>query len=313
MLVGKLQKLTFKQDTFERDFVVMNLKARKTKVEKDFYKLLNNSNFGNDCRNNIGNYTLDLLFDGLDEISYIKKFTNILKDAQYREFFSVDLFKEQYRQEYKEKIEKLDKNDPFYFLICESLSKKLEEDLEGIEQYSKKINKRKFRQQQAKVDKIENKIKECDDIRKNKMIIEFNEQKSASVRSIAVKSNHFVKCTMRFMYGKLLMFAKLSLKSFIRSLVKLLHFPEENPIVSDIYKKYQIEEIHCYQVLTDTDSTSTQFIIVSEPESKFPECDIRDILFEIFSKQRLIFAKDLTNPTSFGKNLMFIVHKIKKY
>ena len=313
MLVGKLQKLTFKQDTFERDFVVMNLKARKTKVEKDFYKLLNNSNFGNDCRNNIGNYTLDLLFDGLDEISYIKKFTNILKDAQYREFFSVDLFKEQYRQEYKEKIEKLDKNDPFYFLICESLSKKLEEDLEGIEQYSKKINKRKFRQQQAKVDKIENKIKECDDIRKNKMIIEFNEQKSASVRSIAVKSNHFVKCTMRFMYGKLLMFAKLSLKSFICSLVKLLHFPEENPIVSDIYKKYQIEEIHCYQVLTDTDSTSTQFIIVSEPESKFPECDIRDILFEIFSKQRLIFAKDLTNPTSFGKNLMFIVHKIKKY
>ena len=313
MLVGKLQKLTFKQDTFERDFVVMNLKARKTKVEKDFYKLLNNSNFGNDCRNNIGNYTLDLLFDGLDEISSIKKFTNILKDAQYREFFSVDLFKEQYRQEYKEKIEKLDKNDPFYFLICESLSKKLEEDLEGIEQYSKKINKRKFRQQQAKVDKIENKIKECDDIRKNKMIIEFNEQKSASVRSIAVKSNHFVKCTMRPTYGKLLMFAKLSLKSFICSLVKLLHFPEENPIVSDIYKKYQIEEIHCYQVLTDTDSTSTEFIIVSEPESKFPECDIRDILFEIFSKQRLIFAKDLTNPTSFGKNLMFIVHKIKKY
>ena len=69
MLVGKLQKLTFKQDTFERDFVVMNIKARKTKVEKDFYKLLNNSNFGNDCRNNIGNYTLYLLFDGLDEIS----------------------------------------------------------------------------------------------------------------------------------------------------------------------------------------------------------------------------------------------------
>ena len=119
------------------------------------------------------------------------------------------------------------------------------------------------------------------------MIIEFNEQKSASVRSITVKSNHSVKCTARFMYGKLLMFAKLSLKSFICSLVKLLHFPEENPIVSDIYKKYQIEEIHCYQVLTDTDRTSTQFIIVSEPEKKIPECDIRDILFEIFSKTNI--------------------------
>ena len=41
---------TLKQDTFKRDFVPMNQNARKiakTKVEKDFYKLLNNSNFGN--------------------------------------------------------------------------------------------------------------------------------------------------------------------------------------------------------------------------------------------------------------------------
>ena len=81
---------TFKQDTFKRDFVVMNQDARKvakTKVEKDFYKLLNNSNFGNDCRNNLGNCKLELLFDGLSEISYIKKFTNILQDNRFREFF----------------------------------------------------------------------------------------------------------------------------------------------------------------------------------------------------------------------------------
>ena len=73
---------TFKQDTFKRDFVVMNQDARKiakTKVEKDFYKLLNNSNFDNDCRNNIGNCKLELLFDGLDEISYIKIYKHIAR------------------------------------------------------------------------------------------------------------------------------------------------------------------------------------------------------------------------------------------
>ena len=67
---------TFKQDTFKRDFVVMNQNTRKTaksSSEKDFYKLLNNSNFGNDCRNNIGNCKLELLYNGLDEIKYIKK------------------------------------------------------------------------------------------------------------------------------------------------------------------------------------------------------------------------------------------------
>ena len=235
-----------------------------------------------------------MLFDGLDEISYIKKFTNILQDIHYIEIFSVDLFKEQYIKEYKEKIEKLDKNDPFYFSIYESLGNKLEEDLEGIDQYSKKTKKRKY-QQKAIIDKIENKIKECEDVRKNKMIIEFNEQNSASVRSIAVKSDPVVKCTTRFMSGKLLMFAKLSLKSIIYSLVELFHFPEENPVVSDFYKKHQIEEIQCYQVLTDTDSTSIQFIIVSQPERLFPECDVRDILFEIFSKTDICKRFDKSN------------------
>ena len=78
---------TFKQDTFKREFVVMNKNARKiakTKFKKDFYKLLNDSNFGNNCKNNIGNCKLELLFDGLDEISYIKKFTNIMQDSRYR-------------------------------------------------------------------------------------------------------------------------------------------------------------------------------------------------------------------------------------
>ena len=81
---------TFKQDTFKRDFVVMNQNARKTaktKVEKDFYKLLNNSNFGNNCQNNLGNCQLELLYDSLDEISYIKKLTNVLQDQRYKDFF----------------------------------------------------------------------------------------------------------------------------------------------------------------------------------------------------------------------------------
>ena len=93
------------------------------------------------------------------------------------------------------------------------------------------------------------------------MIIEFNEDKSSSVQSIAVKSETNIKRTSRFMSGKVLMFAKLSLRSFIYSLV----------------------ELFCYQVLTDTDSTSIQFIFASDLASSHPECDVRDILFEIFS------------------------------
>ena len=287
----------FKQDNFKKDFVVMNQNARKTaktKVKKDFYKLLNNSNFGNDCRNNLGNCKLELLFDGLDEISYIKKFSNILQDYRYIEFFSIELLKEQIRGEFNVKAENPDQDDPFYFSMYESLANKLEEDLEAIEMFSRRNKKRKF-YQLTLIDSIENKINKCSDIRKNRMIIKFNEQRSSSIKSIAVKSETIVKCTTRFMYGKLLMFAKLSLKSFIYSLVELLHFPEENPVVSSIYEKYKIEQILCYQVLTDTDSTSIQFIIVSDPNSSYPECDVRDILFAIFSMTEICDRFDKSN------------------
>ena len=84
------------------------------------------------------------------------------------------------------------------------------------------------------------------------------------------------------MSGKLVMFAKLLLKSFIYSLIEWLAFAEENFIVQQIYEKYNIEKIYCYHILTDTDSTSLQFIVVSDLASTFPKSDVRDILFEIF-------------------------------
>ena len=73
------------------------------------------------------------------------------------------------------------------------------------------------------------------------MILEFNDSQSSAIKLIAV-NNETIKCTTRLMSGKLLMFAKLSLKSFIYSLVELLYFSDENPIVQSIYNKYNIEK-----------------------------------------------------------------------
>ena len=214
---------TFKQDTFKRDFVVMNQNARKTAktfVKKDFYKLLNNSNFGNDCRNSVGNCKLELLYDGSEELKYIKKHTSILSDQQLSEFFSTDLLKEQLNNEFKEQCANLNENDPFYFSIKENLTQKYEEDLEAIDMYNRKTENNNYKNNRI-IQKIEDKIKSCDDLRKNRMILEFNDAQSASIKSVAVKDETSIKCTTRFMSRKLLMFAKLSLKSFIYSLVEL--------------------------------------------------------------------------------------------
>ena len=56
-------------------------------VEKDFYKLLNNSNFEINHRNNIDSCILELLYDDFSEVSHIKKLTTILEDDTFRHFF----------------------------------------------------------------------------------------------------------------------------------------------------------------------------------------------------------------------------------
>ena len=59
----------------------MNQKSRqnsKNFVEEDFYKLMNNSNFGYDCRNNLDNCQFVPIFDELKQIKHIKKYDNFL-------------------------------------------------------------------------------------------------------------------------------------------------------------------------------------------------------------------------------------------
>ena len=76
----------------------MNQKSRQkvtSSVERDFYKLLSNSNFGIDCRNNIDNCMLEPLFDDFEETTLIKKFTTIFNGDTFQDFFSRTLLREE--------------------------------------------------------------------------------------------------------------------------------------------------------------------------------------------------------------------------
>ena len=95
----------------------MNQKARQTaesKVEKDFYKLLNNSNFGIDCGNAVDNCTLEPIYDDFSEIAYIKNYAAIFNDDSFRDFFSPPLLREEIIQTYEAKIFALNRKDPTY-------------------------------------------------------------------------------------------------------------------------------------------------------------------------------------------------------
>ena len=64
--------ITFEQARFKQKFILMNQKSRpqsKSSVEKDFNKLMNNSNFDYHCRNNLDNCKFVPIFDEYKEIT----------------------------------------------------------------------------------------------------------------------------------------------------------------------------------------------------------------------------------------------------
>ena len=67
---------TFEQECFKKEFILMNQRSRqngKNSLEKDFYKLINNSDFGYDCRNNLDNCQFVRIFNELQQITCLKR------------------------------------------------------------------------------------------------------------------------------------------------------------------------------------------------------------------------------------------------
>ena len=71
---------TFEQSKFKNEFVIMNqvsCQNATTDVKRDFFKLMKNSNFGFDCRNNADNCFFQPIYDEIEELSHAKKNQNV--------------------------------------------------------------------------------------------------------------------------------------------------------------------------------------------------------------------------------------------
>ena len=71
---------TFEQVKYKKEFILMNQRLRqnsKYKIEKDFYKLLNNLNYGHDCTSNLDDFKFEPIYDEIDEISYLRKYHSL--------------------------------------------------------------------------------------------------------------------------------------------------------------------------------------------------------------------------------------------
>ena len=115
LLVTKIDAhCTFEQSPFKKEFVTMNQGARQkaeTLVQKDFYKLMNNKNFGIDCRKILTIVSLNQFMKKIEEISFMKKYVNIFGNVQYKDFACVETMNEEVEQTFNNKQLAVDPND----------------------------------------------------------------------------------------------------------------------------------------------------------------------------------------------------------
>ena len=214
----------------------MNQKARQEatdKVESDFCKLLNNANFGYDCRNNLDNCKFEPINDEINELSFIKRYYSNLYDKNVQPFITYRVLKEEMDERFNNERLKIKETDRFYAAKIRSIENcrnAENEDLERFKEREKKHHKRTGLT--SYIDRIDNANKN----KKVKTIIDFSNQDTTSIKALGIKTNDKVKITTRFIKGKMLMFSKVSLKSFVYDIIDIFCFPDED--VKEIFDKH---------------------------------------------------------------------------
>ena len=167
----------------------MNQNSRwlsKNDVEKDFYKLMNNSNFGYNCRNNLDNCKFNPIFDELGEITNINHYHNIFDDKM-SDFVSSDIVKQHVEEKYNDKLAKLKKEDQFYNIKFQTIKDEYLAELEAAEKIDSKKKKNKTRT--TLVDFSDRQEKALTDTI-IKSLTDFDEQYSASIKSLSIEKKH---------------------------------------------------------------------------------------------------------------------------
>ena len=218
--------LTFEQSQFKRNFILMNQKSRqlsKNDLGKDFFKLMDNSNFGFDCRNNLDNCKFNSIFNELGEISYINRYHNIF-DEKVSNFVSTDLVKQHVEEKFHDKLAKLNKEDQFCNIKFQIIKDERLAELKAAEKIDD--NKKKKKRTTKLVD-FSKREKEALTNKKIKSLIDFDEQYFVSIKSLSIQKNTKIDLTTRFLNGKMLMFSKVSIKSFVYDIIDVFMFPNE--------------------------------------------------------------------------------------
>ena len=132
---------------------------------------------------------------------------------------------------------KLDKEDKFYNIKLSTLNADRLTNLEAAETFEKK---QKINQKKSKLIHYSERKNEVLKNQKFKSLIDFDEEYSSSVKSLAIEQSTKVNLTTRYLNGKMLMFSKVSMKSFVYDFIDVFMFANEE--IQKIYAEFNIED-----------------------------------------------------------------------
>ena len=203
----------------------MNQRLRQNsqnKIEKDFYKLLNNFNYGHNCRSNLDNFRFEPIYDEIKEITYLRKYHSLF-DPKISKFVNSSLIESEIQNRYIEELFEIRNDDPFRIAKISALKEKEKEEKEALSMFKEKEKRNK---KKKTIESYMNRVKGAHKNIKIKTLIDFDASLTTSIKSLAVKKQTKVEVKTRFANGTKLMFSKIFLKSFVYDMVDVFHFSD---------------------------------------------------------------------------------------
>ena len=134
---------------------------------------------------------------------------------------------------------------------------------------------------------------------KIKIIIDFHQDHTSSIKSLVVEKKSSVLLTTRFMKVKMLMFAKISLYSFIYDVTNVFCFTDK--VVRKIYEKYKKQSVSSIRIL-QIQTGLHFFFFICDINCIINEKESRNILFEVMVQSKILERLDLSYD--FGQKLI---------
>ena len=200
------------------------------------------------------------------------------------------MLEQEIEQNFQQQIANVKHDDPFRSAKTISIKNHNKEDLDKLE--SLKKNERKSKKWKLTRD-VEAKLGDSFKNKKLKTLIDFDKNECNIIKSKAVKGSTIVDVTWRFIKWKMLMFAKISFKSFLYKLVNFFLFMTEE--VRKIYDQLDIIKCHMYLNLTNTDSCLCFFNFVCKKECNIKEIESRKLIFEVLKRSKIVERLDVSD------------------